>query len=219
LIEQYSPGGAGASSAAGAGAGGDAAGIQSARQMREDLTLRWNELKTPAADRVDGLSLLLDAAQASPEMLSRYESIAEKLAARQPITQLANRKQFIEYKLKLATRVGPDGTSSVTVGITPADRAALIAELTEVQNNTDALIRQYERRFGESYSKIAGGNDSGGGAPASMGYSQMSTPAASAFSPSPLAAATAAGGAVGITPIRGSFKAPNSNLTSTPTAR
>lgn len=67
--------------------------------------------------------------------------------------QLASRKQFIEYKLKLATRVGADG-SSVATGVSPADRAALIAELTEVQANMEALIRQYERRFNEAYLRM-----------------------------------------------------------------
>ena len=56
--------------------------------MREDLTVRWGELKTPLADRVECLSALLDAAPAAPEMVSRYEAIVEKLSARQPIAQV-----------------------------------------------------------------------------------------------------------------------------------
>lgn len=70
------------------------------------------------------------------------------------VLQLASRKQFIEYKLKLATRVGSDGSSTGTGGVSPADRAALIAELTEVQSNVEALVRQYERRFGEPYLRM-----------------------------------------------------------------
>lgn len=69
-------------------------------------------------------------------------------------SQLASRKQFIEYKLKLATRVGSDGSSSSAGGVSAADRAALIAELTEVQANAEALVRQYERRFGEPYLRM-----------------------------------------------------------------
>lgn len=67
---------------------------------------------------------------------------------------MASRKQFIEYKLKLATRVGSDGSSSSAGGVSAADRAALIAELTEVQANLEALVRQYERRFGEPYLRM-----------------------------------------------------------------
>lgn len=58
--------------------------------MREDLAARWAELKTPLADRVECLSVLLDAAPAGPELVSRYEAIAEKLAARQPIAQVSH---------------------------------------------------------------------------------------------------------------------------------
>lgn len=76
---QYAPGGAGADAGAGSSAG----------KMREDLAARWNELKTPLADRVDCLSAMLDAAPASPEMVSRYEAVVEKLAARQPIVQVS----------------------------------------------------------------------------------------------------------------------------------
>jgi hypothetical protein len=74
LFLQYAPGGG--------------AQDNSTARMREDLALRWNELKTPLADRVDCLSALLDAAPAAPEMVARYEGIVEKLAARQPIAQV-----------------------------------------------------------------------------------------------------------------------------------
>lgn len=57
--------------------------------MREDLSQRWNELKTPLSDRVDCLSAMLDAAPVSPEMISRYEAVVEKLSARQPIVQVS----------------------------------------------------------------------------------------------------------------------------------
>ena len=89
----------------------------------------------------------------------------EKLSARQPIAQLASRKQFIEYKLKLATRVGSDGSGPGSSGVSPADRAALIAELTEVQANVEALVRQYERRFGEPYLRMTPAGPDGGAPP------------------------------------------------------
>lgn len=121
--------------------------------MRDDLSQRWSELKTPLADRVECLSALLDCAPAAPEVVTRYEAIVEKLSARQPIAQLASRRQFIEYKLKLSSRIGTDGSSGTT-GVSPADRAALIAELTEVSANLEALTRQYERRFNEPFAKV-----------------------------------------------------------------
>jgi hypothetical protein len=106
--------------------------------------------------------------------------------------QLASRKQFIEYKLKLSTRTGADGTS-VTTGVSPADRAALIAELTEVSANLEAVVRQYERRFNEPYAKlstdIAPGTPSQGG-----GFVPQSTTAVSwgEREPSPRAQANTA---------------------------
>lgn len=57
--------------------------------------------------------------------------------------------------------MGADGSSVASTGVSPADRAALIAELTEVQSNTEALIRQYERRFGEAYMKLTGAGNGG----------------------------------------------------------
>ena len=96
---------------------------------------------------------------------ARYEAVVEKLSARQPIAQLASRKQFIEYKLKLATRVGSDGSGPGSSGVSPADRAALIAELTEVQANVEALVRQYERRFGEPYLRMTPAGPDGGAPP------------------------------------------------------
>jgi hypothetical protein len=202
--------------------------------LREDLTQRWGELKTPLADRVECLSALLDAAPAAPELVTRYEGMVEKLSARQPIAQvhsatavvllfyctsscgtislqfcrreqallpsfesscallfcipsihhhgvcmqLASRKQFIEYKLKLSTRTGADGTS-VTTGVSPADRAALIAELTEVSANLEAVMRQYERRFNEPYAKLS--TDIAPGTPSQQGGGFVpQSPAASA---------------------------------------
>lgn len=60
--------------------------------------------------------------------------------------QLVNRKQFIEYKLKLANRV--EGGAST---LQPAEKASLIQELTEVKSSLDKLLRQYEKDFGEHF--------------------------------------------------------------------
>ncbi len=135
--------------------------------MREELVGRWNELKVPVGERVDALVALLDAAKTTPQLLTTYEAISGKLSARQPIaqvigctltqtecthtiSQLISRKQYIEYKLKLASRIGGEGSN-----LSAADRAQLITELTELQSNADQLVRQFEKKYGESYFKGA----------------------------------------------------------------
>ena len=75
---------------------------------------------------------------------------------------MINRKQFLEYKLKLSSRLthndnNPAGTTTTNNNnstISAAERAALITELTEIQNNIEVLMVQYERKFGESYTKL-----------------------------------------------------------------
>lgn len=131
------------------------------RQMRQELIGRCEELKLNPSERVDFLASLLDAATATPEMLALYENITTKLTARVPIAQLLNRKQFIEYKLKLASKVGGAGDSS------SAEKADLITELTEVKANLEKLTRQYEKSFGESFAAVnspAGGMEAPGSA-------------------------------------------------------
>lgn len=61
IHKMYAPGGA-----------GDTTGGNNTARMREELNQRWNELKTPLADRVDCLSAMLDAAPASPELVVRH---------------------------------------------------------------------------------------------------------------------------------------------------
>jgi hypothetical protein len=51
------------------------------------------------------------------------------------------------------------GTSSSS-NLTAAERAAYITELTEIQSSLDANTKQYEKKYGESYFKIASTNDS-----------------------------------------------------------
>lgn len=62
-----------------------------------------------------------------------------------------NRKQFIEYKLKLASRsTGPAG-SETNIAAGNAEKASLIAELTEIKNNLERSTKQYEKSFGEGF--------------------------------------------------------------------
>ena len=132
----------------------------SAQAMRENLFNQWNELKTPVADRVEALVSLIDSAKVTPQFLARYEYVNNKLSDRVPIAQAISRKQFIEYKLKLASRLGGDGGS-----LTPAERATLITELTEIQASMDQATKLYEKKYGESYFKfsVPGGVGSGEG--------------------------------------------------------
>ena len=78
---------------------------------------------------------------------------------------MINRKQFLEYKLKLSSRLTTDnsGANNNNSTISASERAALITELTEIHNNLEVLMNQYERRFGESYSKMTTTNTSVGG--------------------------------------------------------
>ncbi len=62
--------------------------------------------------------------------------------------QLLNRKQFIEYKLKLATKASTD---SAPGSLQSSEKAQLITELTEVKSNLEKLLRQYEKDFGEHF--------------------------------------------------------------------
>jgi len=92
---------------------------------------------------------------------------------------LINRKQFLEYKLKLSSRLTTDnsGANNNNSTISASERAALITELTEIHNNLEILMNQYERRFGESYSKMTTTNTSvasGGGGSSSSTTSMAS---------------------------------------------
>lgn len=92
---------------------------------------------------------------------------------------MINRKQFLEYKLKLSSRLTTDnsGANNNNSTISASERAALITELTEIHNNLEVLMSQYERRFGESYSKMTTTNTSvasGGGGSSSSTTSMAS---------------------------------------------
>ena len=92
---------------------------------------------------------------------------------------MISRKQYIEYKLKLASRIGGEGSN-----LSASDRAQLITELTDIQSNVDSLCKQYEKKFGESFFKTAalvngeGSVGNGVGVPAPAGA--PATPQASA---------------------------------------
>lgn len=95
---------------------------------------------------------------------------------------MINRKQYIEYKLKLASRIGGEGSN-----LSASDRAQLIGELTDIQNSADQLVRQYERQFGESYFRH---QVSAQPAPAAASH-QPDSLSAMASSPGPYAAVPA----------------------------
>jgi hypothetical protein len=120
------------------------------RQLRADLLAKCEELKLPPAERVEYLSQLLDAAQPTPELLTLYDALATKLTARVPLAQLSHRKQFLEYKMKLASNHHPGGNAG-TGGMSVAEKAEIIAELTEVKAQLEKLSRNYERMFHEPY--------------------------------------------------------------------
>lgn len=77
---------------------------------------------------------------------------------------MVSRKQYIEYKLKLASRIGGEGSN-----LSASDRAQLITELTDIQTNVDSLCKQYERKFGESFFKSAAVVEAGGNGVAGLG--------------------------------------------------
>lgn len=119
-------------------------------QLRADLLAKCEELKLPPAERVEYLAQLLDAAQPTPELLTLYDAVATKLTARVPLAQLSHRKQFLEYKMKLASNHHPGGNAGAG-GVSVAEKAEIIAELTEVKAQLEKLSRNYERMFHESY--------------------------------------------------------------------
>jgi hypothetical protein len=59
-------------------------------QIRNELTMKFDELKTSSAERIDILTSMLDSAQTTPELLALYESISTKLSSRVPIVQVSN---------------------------------------------------------------------------------------------------------------------------------
>eukprot|EP00599_Poterioochromonas_sp_BG-1_P014104 CAMPEP_0173162616 /NCGR_PEP_ID=MMETSP1105-20130129/19414_1 /TAXON_ID=2985 /ORGANISM="Ochromonas sp., Strain BG-1" /LENGTH=211 /DNA_ID=CAMNT_0014082481 /DNA_START=214 /DNA_END=849 /DNA_ORIENTATION=+ len=121
-------------------------------QLRHELSQKFDELKTSSVERIDILTTLLDTAQTTPELLALYESVSTKLAARVPIVQLQNRKQFLEYKIKLASRVNQEGSSTMT----SSEKAELISELTEVKTSLERSVKQYEMTFHEAF-QMGGG--------------------------------------------------------------
>lgn len=133
----------------GSGATAVPAHLGSTSKLRMDLVQRWEELKTPVSERIATLSALLDSASLTPGTLAVYESISARLTDRAPIVQLLNRKQFLEYKLKLANRASvADGSGAA--GAT-AERADQIAELSEVKTQLEKLIKVYERTHNETF--------------------------------------------------------------------
>ena len=61
---------------------------------------------------------------------------------------MLSRKQYVEYKLKLAQR---PGATSGSDALSQAGRAELSQELQELANSIDNATRQYEIRFSERF--------------------------------------------------------------------
>lgn len=57
--------------------------------LKKDLESTWNETNTPVAERIDVLFSLLDEAEVTPELMSRYQDTMSKLNARLSISQVS----------------------------------------------------------------------------------------------------------------------------------
>ena len=95
------------------------------------------------------LMQLLDAADYSPELASKYETIQKRLSSRLPIVQMITRKQYIEYKLKHIQKVSSEDASARAEAL--AAKPALLTELSDLKINIDAAVREYEQTYGERF--------------------------------------------------------------------
>jgi hypothetical protein len=115
----------------------------------EELIAKWDELGTSSEERVGVLVSLLNKStvlmlthlllsysllihlltQVTPTMMNVYQTIANKLSAKLPITQMLSRKQYIEYKLKYAQK--NDANKDVN---------ALSGEYDELSNLIDGIF-------------------------------------------------------------------------------
>ena len=62
----------------------------STNKIRLELAAKWEEMKTPVAERINMLSALLDSATCSPSTLIVYEQLSNKLQDKVPIMQVGN---------------------------------------------------------------------------------------------------------------------------------
>jgi len=125
---------------------GNGQNTRKAQSMRVDLEAAWTELNTPAQERIDTLVALLDEAEVTPELVTKYNDYTEKLTARLPIMQAISRKQFLEYKLKLSNR--GDGIKGSTNSI---NQIELMNELSDLQVYINQSVVQYENLYNESF--------------------------------------------------------------------
>jgi hypothetical protein len=166
-------------SSGGSGSGGGGLHLGSTAKLRADLSQHWDELKTPVAERVAMLSQLLDSAGVTPGTLAVYESISAKLADRAPLAQLLNRKQFLEYKLKLSARTmvtatagaAGDSNSGGSQSMSTSERAELIAELSETKAQIERLAKHYEKAHGEPFQHPSHATETAAAAAAGAGFS------------------------------------------------
>jgi hypothetical protein len=130
-----------------------AASVAKKKALKTELAQRWQELGTPIEERVLILASILDAVPLTPAMVSKYESVLAKLAARLPIMEMLSRRQYIEYKLKLAQRSTNPGGQLDTQALNSV--AELTDEINELQASIDASTRAYEERFAERFTRPA----------------------------------------------------------------
>lgn len=95
-------------------------------------------------------------------------------------TQMLSRKQFIEYKLKLAQRPAAVQGADPQQTLSLANKQELTQELQDLTGRIEVSIRDYEDRFGERFIKptasaainmasLSGGGGSGGGVGSGLG--------------------------------------------------
>jgi hypothetical protein len=126
--------------------------VRRASSIRVELENMWGEHTTPQ-ERIDTLAALLDEAEVTPELMTKYHEISSKLSSRLPIIQAISRKQFLEYKVKLAQRAGNTNAAdgSPNKGAIPAE---IMNELSDLQQFIQHSIEQYEQQYQETFYRL-----------------------------------------------------------------
>jgi len=171
-------------SRAGGGSGGAAGRLAALATASGPLRLPAEQAGRPGPHRT-GLRLLV------------------RLAASITRLQAISRRQFLEYKLKLASRMDGSSSTSSSSGLSAADRAAFITELTEIQASLDASTKHYEKKYGESYFKTtslepAAGNSSVASTPSQPRMTSLQPPPSVDHLSLPAAASQQQGGVKGL---------------------
>jgi hypothetical protein len=106
---------------------------------------------------------LLDAADHTPDLAKKYETIQKRFSARLPIMQMVMRRQKIEYKLKMIQKIAssdqpPQGNEEMSREEAVAAKPVLLTELNELRNSIEVMIRDYEGLYGERFERARAGN-------------------------------------------------------------